>query len=743
MTKANGRVQGHTNHPERARRSGTEKTSLFSLRGTLLRTRLSAALLLGLTGAIVALTSAGAQTPTEPTDKYQWLEDVSSERSMAWVKAENERSAKVLEGDPHFAGLEATALKVLESPDRLPYPEINGGDVYNTWQDADHLRGILRRTSIADYLAAQPHWQTVLDYDALAKQDNERWVEKGLRCLYPGNELCLVALSAGGEDAVVMREFNLKLGKFVEGGFVLPRSKQGVSWVDKDTLLVSRDWGPGTMTKSGYPFVVKLWKRGQSLDQAKEVYRGAETDETGSGARTLNDSAGHHVTLVRRGLTFFESEVSLLTPDGPKRIALPGKAYIYGLVEGQMIVTFEEDWKPEGQETKFVMGSIVSLDLEAVKKDPTHLKPSVVFAPTAREFAQSVDITKSQLLLTTLENVQGRAYACALGTNGAWTRKKLDVPDNQAVDIVSTNWSDNQFFLSLTGFLTPSSLWLGDAEGTKLKEAKTLPAKFDASGMVTEQLEAVSKDGTKVPYFIVRRKDIKYDGANPTLLTAYGGFLSSETPNYSALRGKLWLERGGVYVLANIRGGAEFGPAWHEAGLKTHRQRIYDDFAAVGQDLVTRKITSLRRLGIVGASNGGLLMGVEMTQHPEMWNAIVIQVPLLDMLRFEQIAAGASWVGEYGSVKNPEERAFLASISPYNQLKPNVDYPEPLIFTTTKDDRVGPVHARKFAAKMEEFKKPFYYDEIVEGGHAAGADLKEQAKTEAVTYTYLTRKLID
>jgi prolyl oligopeptidase len=691
----------------------------------------------------MTLMNAGTQAPTESADKYQWLEDVSGERSMAWVKAENERSAKVLESDPHFAGLEATALKVLEAPDRLPYPRINGGDVYNAWQDAEHVRGILRRTSVADYLAAQPHWQTVLDYDALAKQDNERWVEKGLSCLYPGDELCLVALSAGGEDAVTMREFNLKLGKFVEGGFVLPRSKQGVGWVDKDTLLVSRDWGAGTMTKSGYPFVVKLWKRSQTLDQAKEVYRGAETDETGTWARTLNDSEGHHVAVVRRGLTFFEAEMSLLTPDGPKRIALPGKAGINGLVEGQMIVTLDEDWKPEGQDTKFVMGSIISLNLEAVKKDPSHLKPSVVFAPTAREFAQSVGITKSQLLLTTLENVQGRGYVCALGANGAWTRKKLNVPDNRAVDIVSTNWSDNQFFISLTGFLTPSSLWLGDAGVSMLKEAKTLPPKFDASGMVTEQSEAVSKDGTKVPYFIVRPKDIKYDSANPTLLTAYGGFLSSETPDYSDLRGKLWLERGGVFVLANIRGGGEFGPAWHEAGLKTHRQRIYDDFAAVGQDLVTRKITSPRRLGIVGASNGGLLMGVEMTQHPEMWNAVVIQVPLLDMLRFEQIAAGASWVGEYGSVKNPEERAFLASISPYHQLRPDVDYPEPLIFTTTKDDRVGPVHARKFAAKMEEFKKPFYYDEIIEGGHAAGADLKERAKTEAVKYTYLTRKLMD
>ena len=478
------------------------------------------------------------------------------------------------------------------------------------------------------------------------------------------------------------------------------------------------------------------------LDQAQEVYRGAETDVAAGGSR-LNDDAGHHVTIVERKVDFFETEVSVLTPAGAKRIGLPGKADINGLLDGRIIATLNEDWKPEGEDTKFVQGSVISLDLEAVKKDPLHLKPDVVFAPTATEFAQEVATTRNHLLLTTLKNVQGRVYICTFGAKGVWTRKKLDVPDNRTVSIVSANWSDNRFFLSLMGFLTPSSLLLGDARAGTLKEAKTLPPQFDASGEVVEQLQAVSKDGTKAPYFVVRRKDIKYDGTNPTLLTAYGGFQISRTPTYSATIGKLWLERGGVFVLANIRGGGEFGPAWHEAGLKTHRQRIFDDFAAVGQDLVTRRITSPRRLGIMGGSNGGLLMGVEMTQHPEMWNAIVIQVPLLDMLRYERIAAGASWVGEYGSVSIPEQRAFLASISPYNQLKPDVTYPEPLIFTTTKDDRVGPVHARKFAAKMEEFKKPFFYEEIIEGGHAAGADLKERAKTEAVEYTYLTRKLMD
>ncbi|MGA7409418.1 MAG: prolyl oligopeptidase family serine peptidase [Bryobacteraceae bacterium] len=684
-----------------------------------------------------------AQTSSASDDKYIWLEDVHGERAMAWVKAENERTANVLEADPRYAGLEAAALKVLESPDRLPIPELNSKDVYNTWQDAQHVRGILRRTSLADYLSPKPNWQTVLDYDALAKQDKQSWVERGRTCLYPGDELCLISLSAGGEDASTMREFNLKTGKFVEGGFILPRSKQFVAWVDKDTLLVSRDWGAATMTKSGYPFVVKLWRRGEPLDQAKEIYRGAETDALPTGAFKLNDGGGHHATVLRRGVTFFEVQWSLLTPDGVKRIALPGKSDIDGLLDGRVIVTLDEDWKPEGAGSRLNKGSVVSLDLDALKRDPLHLKPTVIFAPTAREFAQVVDTTRNHLLVTTLENVQGRAYVYTRGAQGTWTGKKLDMPDNQTVQILSTNWADDQFVFSLEGFLTPSRLLLGDARAGTLKEAKTLPPQFDASGMVVEQLEAVSKDGTKVPYFVVRRSDLKYDGTNPTVLTAYGGFEISETPSYSAPVGKLWLERGGVYVLANIRGGGEFGPAWHEAGLKTHRQHIYDDFLAVGQDLVTRKITSPRRLGIRGTSNGGLLMGVEITQHPEMWTAVVIRVPLLDMLRFEQIAAGASWVGEYGTVKDRDERAFLASISPYNQLNPHVSYPEPLIFTTTKDDRVGPVHARKFAAKMEEFQKPFFYMEIIEGGHHSGADLKETARTFAVEYTYLTRKLMD
>jgi prolyl oligopeptidase len=366
-----------------------------------------------------------------------------------------------------------------------------------------------------------------------------------------------------------------------------------------------------------------------------------------------------------------------------------------------------------------------------------------VFAPTAREFEQWFSTTKNHVVLATLEHVQGRAYVYTLGSDGKWIHQRLPVPANLTISSGTASQTDDRFFLGMEGFLTPPSLWLGDASNGTFTLAKSQKPQFDASADVVEQLEATSKDGTRVPYFVVHRKDMPYDGSNPTVLTAYGGFQVSNTPHYSAVDGKLWLEHGGVYVLANIRGGGEFGPAWHEAGLKTHRQRIYDDFYAVAQDLVTHKITSSRRLGIIGGSNGGLLMGVEFTEHPEMWNAVVIEVPLLDMLGFEHLSAGASWVGEYGSVSVPVERAFLASISPYNQLKPNVHYPEPLIFTTTKDDRVGPVHARKFAARLEEFHKPFFYDEITEGGHGAGADKKQEARTDAGDFTYLMMKLMD
>jgi len=692
----------------------------------------------------VAAHAAAQQAIAEQPDKYTWLEDIYGEKQLAWVKAEDARTAAVLEKEPHFAPLEAEALEVLQSPERLAAPQFRGDLVYNTWRDAEHVRGIVRRTTLRDYLTAEPKWETVLDYDALAKADKQSWVGRGMNCLAPEDELCMVALSAGGEDAVTEREMNLKTGKFVEGGFELPRGKQFLAWEDKDTLLVARDWGPGTMSEAGYAISVRAWKRGEPLESAKEIFRGDTKDNGyGDGPEALTDGQGHRAVIIERNLSTFEREIYLLTAGGVKKLGLPAKSEVEGLLDGQLLVSLDESWTPEGEAKTYAPGSVVSLSLEAAKKDPVHLKPTVVFEPTAQEFEQQLATTKNHLLLTTLENVQGRAYIYTRGADGQWTRKKLPVEDNLTVGIVTTSIKDDRFFMALTGFLTPPSLWLGDAADGKLELAKSQQPLFDASDLTVEQLEATSKDGTKVPYFIVHRKDLKYDGQNPTLLTAYGGFQVASTPSYSAVNGKLWLNHGGVYVLANIRGGGEFGPAWHEAGLKTHRQRIYDDFYAVAQDLEARKVTSTPKLGIIGGSNGGLLMGVEFTQHPEMWGAVVIQVPLLDMLGFEHLSAGASWVGEYGSASVPAERAFLASISPYNQLKPDVHYPEPLIFTTTKDDRVGPVHARKFAARMEEFHKPFLYDEITEGGHGAGADNKQEARTRAEYYTYLMMKLMN
>jgi prolyl oligopeptidase len=703
----------------------------------------------------IALIPARAQQPslgqpslgqpgTEQPDKYTWLEDIYGERQLAWVKAENARTATVIEKDSHFAPLEAEALKVLESPERLAEPEFRNGAVYNTWRDAEHVRGIIRRATLQDYLTTEPKWETVLDYDALSKTDKQSWVGKGLACLEPDDELCLVALSAGGEDAVTLREMNLKTGKFVEGGFVLPHGKQRVAWVDQDTLLVGRDWGPGTMSEAGYPITIRQWKRGERLEDSKEVFRGEIKDNGyGDNPVVFVDGQDHRAAMVERNLSTFAHEHYLLLPGGAKKLALPLKASVGGMLDGQLLIELDEDWTPEGQTAKIIQGSVVALDLAAVETDPARLKPVVVFAPTAQEFEQWFSATKNHLILATLEHVQQRAYVYTLGSDGNWTRKRLPVPENQTIRSRTASRMDDRFFLGLEGFLTPPSLWLGDAGDGSFALAKSQKPQFDASADVVEQSEATSKDGTKVPYFVVHRKDMKYDGSNATLLTAYGGFQIASTPSYSDVNGKLWLEHGGVYVVANIRGGGEFGPAWHEAGLKTHRQRIYDDFYAVAEDLVRRKITSARRLGIRGGSNGGLLMGVEFTQHPEMWNAVVIQVPLLDMLGFEHLSAGASWVGEYGSVSVPEERAFLASISPYNQLKPDVNYPEPLIFTTTKDDRVGPVHARKFAARLEEFHKPFFYDEITEGGHGAGADKKQEARTDAEYFTYLMMKLMD
>ena len=658
---------------------------------------------------------------------------------MAWVEAENAKTSAGLESNPLFHTLFDDARVIAEAKDRIPEPTLIGGQIFNFWQDAEHEHGIWRHTSQPDFQAPSPQWRTVLDLDALSKAEKGNWFWKGAICHEPLERRCMVSLSDGGEDAVTLREFDLQKGGFADGGFSLPNGKQDVAWADADSLLVAREWKSGEITRSGYAFVVRRVRRGEPLDAAVEVFRGTP-DDVGVTPFTLTDGSGHSAVLIQRAVSIFEFEFYLVRDKGPSKLTLPMKAEFLCLVDGRLILSLHEDWKRSGAPT-LPQGSLVSLDLAAVAANPRRLRPELIYAPSSREAFVEAAATRGHLLVHTLDNVNARVYSYTPEPNHGWSRRQLDLPNNVSASLVDSDLHSEQAFVQLTGFLTPSRLVLADLNSGTLSTVKTLPAKFDASHEAVEQFEATSKDGTKIPYFIVHRSGLKMDGSTPTILNAYGGFLAARTPTYSAELGKLWLERGGAFVLANIRGGGEFGPAWHEAGLKTHRQRIFDDFAAVGEDLIAKGFTSSAHLGIMGGSNGGLLMGVEFIQHPQLWRAVDIQVPLLDMLRYEQIAAGSSWVAEYGSVSVPEEREFLASISPYSNLKPGVQYPQALIWSTTKDDRVGPQHARKFAAKLSAMGVPYFYFEVIEGGHGAGATPLEQAKMRAREYTYFSGKL--
>lgn len=686
-----------------------------------------------------AASPAASHAPAaDAADPYIWLEDVHGAKPLAWVEAENARSLAVLKGDPRYAGFHAEALKILNAADRIPMPAQIGEAVYNFWQDPTNVRGLWRRTSAASYAGAAPEWETVLDLDKLAAAEKKNWVWKGANCPPPDYRRCLLYLSDGGEDADTVREFDLQARSFVDGGFSLPRSKGTVDWLDDDTLILARDWGPGTMTASSYPFIVKTLKRGQPLDQATEVFRGKPDDVSASPA-VLHDGQGHKLVLIVRAVDFFHQETYELTDQGVVRLDLPAKVNLDGLVQGQLVFTPLEDWRG------YKAGSLVAFapaELRGAHTEtpggPSHL----LFAPGPRQSVEQVGVSKDRVVAAIYDNVRGGLYVFRPG-NGGWTATPAPVAANSSVVLISTSEANDQAYYAVESFLSPTHLWRANAAGDQQADIKDLPARFDASGDAVEQFEATSSDGTRIPYFVVHPKGMQLDGSNPTVLYAYGGFQVSMLPSYSASIGKLWLEHGGVWVLANIRGGGEFGPAWHEAGLNVHRQLIYDDFAAVAKDLIARKITSPRRLGIQGGSNGGLLMGVEFIQHPELWRAVDIQVPLLDMLRIGKLGAGASWAGEYGDVSDPAVRAFWEKTSPYQNLKAGVAYPEPFFVTATSDDRVTPVHARKMAAKMKAMGLPYLYFENTNGGHAASANQEERAERVALEFTYLTRKVMD
>lgn len=677
---------------------------------------------------------------------YRYLEEVEGEAALAKVRSWNQSSLAVLESHPRFRNFYEAALEISTSKGRIRYGSIRGEYVYNFWQDEDHERGIWRRARFETYASGQQEWETLLDVDDLAKTENANWVYKGVSCLPPEYVDCLVSLSDGGKDAVRIREYSIRGGGanagFVSGGFDIPEAKTTAVWEDRDTLLLATDWGEDTLTASGYPFVIKRLKRGQSLSDATEIFRGTKEDvAVVPGA--LEDAEGHRWMIALRGETFFTSSQYLLGEDGTAlQFPIPKKSTPRGLHRGELMLTLEEDWQPAGQPS-FRSGDLVALawsELLARKPSP---RAELVFRPSERQAIQSVSITRDGVLVDLSDNVAVKVIAWTNRT-GSWRSKPVSLPAAGTASVMFASEREKKAFVSFESFLSPDSLYLlnAAADTGSVRLLQQLPAWFDSSAHVVEQHEVTSTDGVKVPYFVVRRNDLQFDGENPTLLYGYGGFQVSQVPHYLGAIGKLWLDQGGVYVLANIRGGGEFGPSWHQAGLKSRRQIIYDDFIAVAEDLIARRITSPRRLGAMGGSNGGLLMGVMYTQRPDLFAAIVCQVPLLDMLRYHTLLAGASWVDEYGNPDVPEEAAFLRKISPYHNVDPARDYPEIYFETSTKDDRVHPGHARKMAKRLEDLGKPFLYYENIDGGHAAGANQRETARRLALEFTYLTRALM-
>ncbi len=676
-------------------------------------------------------------------DDHLWLEDVEGEAALSWVRAQNDRTLAHLQALPDYARFEAAALDAVNSAERIPYGSVRDGFVYNFWQDEKNVRGLWRRTTLANYATSAPAWETIIDLDQLAASEDRNWVFKGANCFrtVPGARYrCLVALSDGGKDAVVNREFDIATKSFLDGGFVTPEAKQSVAWAGEDTVLVATDWGEGTLTESGYAYIVKRWTRGTPLESAAELMRGKTTD-VGVFPMVMKLEDGRILEGAVQAETFFTSKYFWF-PEGettPVQWPIPPKATPRGIYKGYYLFSLEQDWTPADQ-AAFKSGDLVAFDLGAFLGSRALPPVQLVFRPNAAQAIDGVAIAKGAALLAISDNVAGKVLRLEPSAGG-WTTFPVNLPGTGQAGIAFADEEEATVFLNYEDFLTPDSLLTYDIGTGAVSTLKSLPAKFDAAGLKVEQHFAISSDGTRVPYFIVHRDDIVLDGTTPTLLYGYGGFQVSMTQSYSPVMGRLWLEQGGAYVLANIRGGGEFGPNWHQAGLKLNRQRIYDDFIAVGEDLIARGITQSQHLGIMGGSNGGLLMGVMLNQRPDLWNAAVVQVPLLDMLRYHLVLAGASWVDEYGSPEVPEERAFLETISPYHNFDAAKPYPTPFFVTSTKDDRVHPGHARKMAKRFEEAGLPFYYYENIDGGHSAAANQTERAKRTALEFAYLKERL--
>jgi prolyl oligopeptidase len=679
------------------------------------------------------VTGPGAEAQPPPVeDPYLWLEEVSGKKPLAWAEAQNKKALAELDS-PAREALRKQLLAIFDSKEKIPYVDAKGKWLFNFWRDEQHERGLWRRVSVDGYKQKAPAWETVLDLDALAAAEKENWVYKGADCLKPKEERCLLSLSRGGGDATVTREFDTVKKQFVTDGFVLPEAKPSITWKDENTVFVGTDFGPGTLTTSGYPRLVKEWKRGTPLEKATLIAEAKEADVDIYAYRDQHQN--RTLDLVMRSPTFFSSEEFILENGKLEKLDKPDDAKT-GFFGEFLLLELRSDWKL-GEKT-FPAGALLATKLKDFRAGKRDFE--VLFEPAKNKSLLAWTRTKSHFVLNELEDVRNKLWVLT-PEKGKWKRAALPLPGigSYEVDAFDSSTSD-QYWLHVSDFTQPPSLELGDLKTNKRELLKSMPAFFDASGLETKQSFATSKDGTKVPYFVVARKDLKLDGNTPVLMTAYGGFEVSMTPSYSGANGAAWLDKG-AFVLANIRGGGEYGPQWHESAIKQNRQRAYDDFIAVAEDLIARKITSSKRLGIQGASNGGLLMGVMLTQRPELFGAIVCSVPLLDMKRYHTLLAGASWMGEYGDPGVPDEWAALAKFSPYQNVKKGTKYPRILFTTSTLDDRVHPGHARKMVARMLEQGHDVQYFENTEGGHGGAANNAQKANLYSLEYAFLVNQL--
>jgi len=677
-------------------------------------------------------------------DPYRWLEDVQGERALAWVRERNAQARTRLQAWPDFLPLRQRIREVLDSRDRIPAVRRRGEAFYNLWQDAAHPRGLWRRTTLAEYRKAQPAWETVLDLDALGAAEGVNWVWGGSNSFGPEHRRCMLKLSKGGADAAVQREFDTVARRFVpasEGGFELPEAKSSFEWIDADSAYIGTDFGPGSMTDAGYPRVIKRWQRGQRWQDAVTVFEGRKADV--AAWASVDRTPGFERTLFGRSIDFYRTETFLLQDGQLRRVPKPDDAELAFWREW-VLVSLRSPWTVEGR--TWPTGALLVCSASSLMAGRPSL--SALFTPTATRSLQGYQVTRSRLLLSVLDRVAGRVEEVWRSADASWQRREVATPFPGTVGVealhdplLKDDPLGDAWLLSYTDFLTPDTLSLAQTGSDRFERLKARPSEFDATGMRAEQRFATSADGTRIPYFVVWPKGGQANGRNPTLLYGYGGFEVSLQPWYSGVFGKAWTTRGGVLVVANIRGGGEFGPAWHQAATQANKQKSYDDFAAVAEDLIRQRITSPAHLGMQGGSNGGLLVGAVMLQRPELFGAVVCSVPLLDMQRYHRLLAGASWMAEYGDPEQPEQWAWISKYSPYQNVKSGMKLPPVLFTTSTRDDRVHPGHARKMAARMLEQGHDATYYENIEGGHGGAADNAQRADLQALEFAFLWQRL--